>query len=504
MGHMLRCLALWTLVCLMPAQAQVIWPTRGWQSSPPEEQGMDSAALQSLVEFGSSNHVDSLLVARNGKIVLEAYYAPFGPGTRHAINSATKGVVAGLAGIAIDKGMLRSVDTPLLDLLPGRTGSSPDPRKKAITLQHLLDMTSGLDWKEPLSDAVPETLIQMRRAPDWTQFILDRPMAQAPGAGFNYNSGNWNLVSAILARSAGMSTEDFGAEHLFKPLGIADWHWRKDPGGISGGGSGLYLQPRDMVKIAYLYLHHGQWEGRPVISRAWVEKVFRASVPMQMGPGADFRYGDGWWTIPGRKAYMAVGFHRQIILVLPESGVVAALTGRSHYSIEQMLDLVAASVKSVQPLPANPVAAQALAARVEAAGREKPDVPAPPPPMARSVFGKTWKLAPNDLGIKEFTLRLGGEPTYEIVSHVARGSAVTRTLVYRLGLEGRYVRTDRPEGAVLSKASWVNDNSLLVEARMMEEGETATYLLRFDGNKVAVDYRHTTGFRARFSGEVGN
>ncbi len=120
--------------------------------------------------------LDSLLVVRHGRIVVEAYYAPFRPGLRHAVNSVTKAVVGTLAGIAIEDGRLR-LDDPVFD-------GATDTQRGAVTVAHLLDMTSGIDWTEPLNDrGKPVSLIEMERARDWAAYVRGRPMAQAPGAG---------------------------------------------------------------------------------------------------------------------------------------------------------------------------------------------------------------------------------------------------------------------------------------------------------------------------------
>jgi CubicO group peptidase (beta-lactamase class C family) len=322
-------IAAWMVLAAATLQAQPAWPTKDWETATPEAEGVDSHALAGLVTFGTANQMDSLLVARHGRIVLESYWGPFEPGRLHTINSATKSVLSALVGIAIEQGALPAADTPVLALTPGRKAANVDPRKQALQLRHLLDMTSGLDWIEPLADAVPETALQMYRSRDWTQFVLDRPMAHAPGEVFNYSSGNSQLLCAILGQAVGMRAEAFAAKNLLQPLGITQWRWRQDPGGNSTGGFGLYLQPRDMAKFGLLYLRHGQWEGRQLVPRAWVERTFQAGVPMNLGSGTDFRYGNGWWALPARKAFMAVGFHRQLIVLLPDADVVAVTTARS-------------------------------------------------------------------------------------------------------------------------------------------------------------------------------
>jgi CubicO group peptidase (beta-lactamase class C family) len=122
------------------------WPTAGWRVSTPEEQGMDSAALADLVDFGASRGLNSLLVVRHGMIVVEAFYAPFRAGLKHRTRSVTKSVTGTLVGIAVKEGRLDSLDRPVVEFFPDRQIANLDERKRALTIRHLLDMTSGLDW----------------------------------------------------------------------------------------------------------------------------------------------------------------------------------------------------------------------------------------------------------------------------------------------------------------------------------------------------------------------
>jgi CubicO group peptidase (beta-lactamase class C family) len=215
--------------------APVLARAEGWQTSSAEAQGMSSRELAGLVEFGITNGMDSVLIVRHGSIVAEAYYAPFAPGMKHRINSATKSVIGSLVSIALRDGLLTSVDQPVLGFFPGRSFANIDERKKALRLRHLLDMTSGLKWDEPLSNASLESFVQMERSRDWVQFILDRPMVREPGAAFDYNSGGPHVLSAILSKVTGRSALDYAREKLFGPLGIEDVHWRHDPQVPQGG-----------------------------------------------------------------------------------------------------------------------------------------------------------------------------------------------------------------------------------------------------------------------------
>ena len=267
---------------VLPAAAQEKpqpWPTKEWATSSPEEQGMSSERLARLVEFGGLNNMDSLLVTRHGRIVLEATYAPFRAGLKHRINSATKSVVSTLVAMAMRDGRLDSTDRRLMEFFADRTIANLDDAKKAITIRHLLDMTSGLEWSEGLDGF--RSFLAMERSPDWQQFVLDQPMSEAPGTRFYYDSGNSHLLSAILTKVTGKSALDYAREVLFGPLGIEDVMWRGDPQGISGGGAGLYMHPRDMAKIGYLYLRGGVWEGKQILPASWIEGVRKADVDMR-------------------------------------------------------------------------------------------------------------------------------------------------------------------------------------------------------------------------------
>ena len=124
-------------------------------------------------------------------------------------------------GIAVDEGCIDGVDHLALDFFSDRTVANSDPRKEAMTLEHLLTMTSGLDWRRSwLRDS--DSTAQMEQCQEWVQFVLDRPMAEEPGAVLKYNNGGSHLLSAIVQETIGMSTLTFAQTHLFEPIGISD------------------------------------------------------------------------------------------------------------------------------------------------------------------------------------------------------------------------------------------------------------------------------------------
>lgn len=497
-------------------QAEVPFPTRGWTTSTPEEQGMSSETLARLVEFGLFNNMDSLLITRRGEIVLETTYAPFRAGLKHRINSSTKAVIGTLIAIALKEGLLDSTDRRVVDFFSDRTIANIDDAKKAITVRHLLDMTSGLDWDEGVNGGIA-SFLAMERSADWAQFILDRPMKTKPGSVFYYDSGNSHLLSAILTKLTGKSAFDYAKEKLFGPLGIEDVYWRHDPQGISGGGAGLYMLPRDMAKFGYLYLRNGAWEGRQIVPTAWIDGVRGASVDMRESWSANLRYGSQFWVIPGRDTFMSVGYDRQLVIVMPELDIVVATTGsarflpfggtpsRPRYGMETLVGHVAAAVKSEGAIAANPAGAADLAKGLADAVREKPaPVGSPAPALAKTISGKVWRFPDNPMNIKSVTYDLAGsEPSYSYEPwRLPPGITATR-LGGPIGFDGHYRVGGRMfYGPSACRGAWQDDGKTLVfETQTLGNDDVARATHVFTERTVEITIEGAVGYTLKLRGE---
>jgi CubicO group peptidase (beta-lactamase class C family) len=519
-------LAASALLATLPASAQQQgqpWPTRGWATSSPEEQGMSSERLARLVEFGTLNDFDSVLVTRHGRIVLEATWAPFQAGLRHNIYSSTKAVVSTLVGMAVGDGLLDSIDRKMVDLLADRTIANLDDAKKAITVRHLLDMTSGLGWDEGLTDTY-ESVMAMIRSPDWQQFVLDQPMATAPGARFYYSSGSSHLLSAIVSKVTGKSALDYGRARLFGPLGIDDVLWRPDPQGVTMGGFGLYLQPRDMAKIGYLWLRGGQWEGKQVLPAAWIEDVRRADIEMHERWSGDLRYGRQFWVLPKRDAFMSVGRNRQFIVVMPGLDIVAVMTGsarftggtgdrggmisRPRYGFDAVAGYLAAAAVSEGAIAVNQAATAALAEQVKAVAVEQPAPPGPaaPPAIVKAVSGKTWRFPPgNPLRVGSFTLTLDGpQPSFEYEFDTSQPFTFPGKFGGPIGFDGRYAIGGRlPNGPSAARGTWSADGaSLMIEVQQPGSDDVRRVTCVFGDRTVEMSVETADGFRAKAQGRA--
>jgi len=271
----------------------------------------------------------SLLVSRGGELVFERYYN----GTRRDrpanIKSASKSVISALVGIAIDRGLIPGVDTPIVTYFP-ELAQDRDPRKRAITVEHLLTMRPGL---EGTSNRNYGAWVTSRH---WVRHALARPMFAAPGEEMEYSTGNTHLLSAVLTKAAGKSTWQFANEALARPLGFTLAPWPRDPQGIYFGGNDMLMTPRQMLAFGELYLTRG----RNIIPAAWVERSCdgrertrrfgdSAFDPLRgVDPLRDRRYGYLWWVheIRGYETCFAWGYGGQYIFVVPELDLVMVTT----------------------------------------------------------------------------------------------------------------------------------------------------------------------------------
>ena len=506
-----------------------IWPTKEWQTSSPEEQGMDSKELAELVDFGArrilaapgvtlSSMLHSLLVVRHGKIVVEAYYAPYAVGIPHTMNSVTKAIISTLTAIAFKDGLLDSPNHRLLDFFDRRSIANVDDKKEAITVQNLLDMTSGLEWTEPL-DGRPDSLFEWERSPDWVKFILDRPMSRAPGDAFSYNSGNAHLLSAIITKLTGMAALDYAKAKLFAPLGINGLYWRQDPQGISIGGLGLYLHPRDMAKIGYLYLRNGEWEGKQLLPSAWIDKVTNATVNPHAPGDPELRYGNLFWALPQKHVYMANGYHSQLIMVFPDLDVVAVTTSRDFCPLSKLVDSISASVKSATALPPDGASATLLTNKILDVSTEKPTGVSAIPGIAAVISGKVYRFHPNALNLKSLSLILtDAKPRIDMETDGGELAVVGEPLFLRryrdeinprprfsgpIGLDGLYRNGELTEvGVNAAKGTWQNEHTFVIDRLILGQGQPAErWTLTFDGQKLHVR-AELEGFEISVDGET--
>lgn len=314
--------------------------TDGWKTGNLIELGLDSSRVYALFDQLSQNDHDmhSVLVVKNGTLLLEEYFGSFSAADPHDLRSATKSIISLLMGIAIDKGMVEDIDDPIFKYLPGNPGKNEDPRKAKITIRHLLTMSAGLDCDDWNSQSKGQE-DKVYRKRDWIQYTLDLPMVNDPGAVSTYCSMGVVLAAEIIAQASGIGIDEFADRYLFRPLGIDQVAWGHTSNReVISSGKRLYMRPRDMAKIGQLVLDNGEWQGRQLVSKAWLEST--TTKQTKLG-GVD--YGFLWWQIPIRSggdaivSKTATGNGGQYIMVFDDADLVVVFTGGAYNSAEDKL-----------------------------------------------------------------------------------------------------------------------------------------------------------------------
>lgn len=480
------------------------WPTQQWATSTPEEQGMDSGALARLVNYGATRSFDSLLIARHGRIVLDAYYAPYSPQIPHLINSATKAVTGTLVAMLLKDGLLDSLDHRMLDFFGDRSIANVDDRKRAITIQTMLDMTSGMAWTEGVEGGRPDSLIEWEHSPDAIQFILDRPMVRTPGELFYYNTGNAQLLAAIINKLAGVSARDYAVSRLFRPLGIAAPYWHSIGPGLTQGGGGLLLAPRDAARIGYLYLRDGEWDGQRLLPTGWVDRIRRATTGMHASFDPTLRYANFFWVMPQRQVVMAVGDRCQLIMVFPALDIVTVVTARDYCSFGRIADDIAGAVKSDATLSMNSASGNQLAGALREIATEKPSAVGATPATAAAISGKTWRFPANALRVRTLVLDLTGRPAhYELEMTTPDPASPTIKLAGPIGLDGLYrLGAPTPLGVVALKGTWQDDHTFAIDLRMVGGDTDRKWLLSFDSAKARLQGKDRFGVDVQVDGDA--
>lgn len=338
-----------------------------WEIATPQSQGMNADSLKQFDEQlagGKYGYADGMVVIRNGKLIYQKTYAhdydkiygdkagkkdglnqhSFGSaynyyndwwhpfyrrGELHTLQSVTKTITSVIIGVAVTRKEFPDISTPVLSFFDTSQVKNIDDRKRRLTIRHLLTMTGGFEWNEYISYSDPRNdCIAMEASFDWIQYAIDKPMSHEPGQYFNYNSGGSQLLSYIFLKATGKDIEEYAAQYLFTPLGILNYFWKRTPAGLADTEGGLYLKATDLAKIFYLFLRNGNWNGKQLINREWVQ----ASVTPAISVGGNTSYGYKWWLYqyssnPSKYAWNGNGFGGQYPVVIPEYNIVAVFNG---------------------------------------------------------------------------------------------------------------------------------------------------------------------------------
>jgi CubicO group peptidase (beta-lactamase class C family) len=343
------------------------FPTDGWRECRPEAVGMNSEKLAQAIEYAATPafKTDGVAVIRKGHIVAEAYLGGFKQNSVHVSHSMAKSFTSTLIGIAIDKGLIESVDEKLCRFYPEWDCEDTKDLRSKITIRHAMTLTTGLEWYEDWSRWDPSTndALKMGASGRFVTYMAERKGLYEPGQRFVYSTGDPMLLTKVIQEAAGMSAFDFADDNLFGPLNIIKVRWDRDMDGYTATAWGLYTTVRDFAKLGYLFLNKGNWDGRQVVSEAWVEQSTRTDRSVRMWEA----YGYLWHVnLPYRlsqqfhkspvsrdalpaDSYMAEGVLGQTIVIIPSKDLVAVRvaneTGGGHMDLVKYLTMVIEAVE---------------------------------------------------------------------------------------------------------------------------------------------------------------
>lgn len=288
--------------------------------------------------------VNSVLWYRRGEVVLERYYNGFSRESRNVMRSVVKSILAVTVGICLEQGLIESLDTPVYRYLP-EFDEGLSPMHRAITIRHLLTMTSGIYWVGGVHYHCPQLAV-LHRTADWVGHIAETAVRDVPGTRYNYKEYDVILLTAVLQKAVGRDYFDFLEETLYQPLGIHSGRWWKSRGGIyysvgyGGAGNGgkeelpSNLTAREMLHIGQLFLENGSFGGRKILSEEYVKQALQ---PSPCNP----QYGFLWWL--GEDWYGCKGFGGQNITVIPETEeifVIQATPTARGMKYEDIIELI--------------------------------------------------------------------------------------------------------------------------------------------------------------------
>jgi hypothetical protein len=324
----------------------------------------------------------------------------------------------------------------------------------------------------------------MEQTSGWVQYMLDLPVDTPPGKAFGYCDGNPHLLSAIIEKTAGMNTREFANQELFDPLGIprvATLDWWADPQGFSNGGYGLFLRPVDMAKLAFLYLHNGEWDGQQILPAHWAADSTTEYVQKPEGPG----YGYLWTVYPEDGRYSALGFAGQQIHVYPAKNLIVVVTAELETfmeapEVERMLnEYILPAIKSDTALADNPDGVARIQAAVELVANPVQPVP-PLPAIAEQISGKLYTLEENPNGWKSIML------FFEPGSSTAKGTMNGSEVFDEIGLDNIYRRATLPTDYYFMRGRWTDDRTFMFEWTPQGNTGTAFLELEYSGDNLEI------------------
>lgn len=287
----------------------------GLEFTTPEQEGVDSRLIMNFLceAAKSGQELHGIVMLRHGRVIFEAYNAPYRADIPHIMHSFTKCLTNTAVGLAFSRGLLK-LDDPILKYLPEYAEGAGEYLRRC-TIRNMITMRNGQErsiggneWR-PLKTS-------------WEKAYFQVPFVSEPGETYMYSSGNSYILSDIVQRLTGKTARQYVYENVTSKMGIRDFDWMLSPEGICSGGNGISLTPREMAKIGQLYLNHGNWKGEQLLSEEWVDYAMGYKDPIPPVNGVQYNF---HWNHQG-DIWAAQGMFGQTCAQIPALDMVVAFT----------------------------------------------------------------------------------------------------------------------------------------------------------------------------------
>ena len=449
-----------------------------WKTSTPEEQGLKSSPLVNMLKDIQHHElrIRSVIIIRNGNLVLECYIHPYDSSFSHDVKSVSKSIISALTGIALRENIIENLDQNVYDFFPEYSTTT----RRDIRLRHLLMMASGLALDE--NGPIMGKILSQNNLIGAT---LSQPVTEKAGERFNYCTLNTHVISGVFTKASGIGLLQLGKQYLFEPLGINNIYWQKDAQGYYFGGDKLWLTPRDMAKFGYLFLNDGKWQDKQIIPEEWVIESIRNKYTDFNDSGYS-GYGYGWW-LNKDDSYCARGFGGQIISVHRQSNMVIVFTGADNYQWQELLSkYILPAVSDAYPLPPDVTSQKRLNKIIRELKNPEPQLPGPLPEIAQKISGKKYILKKNDLNFADIMLRFDQDDYCRLFINYDQHNldlAVGLHNIYRISKDMKW--GIKPDSNILAlRGKWISENRFYIDFQEVGEPFYFEIELNFDKNVI--------------------
>ncbi|MEG1538927.1 MAG: serine hydrolase [Muribaculaceae bacterium] len=466
--------------------------------STPEREGVKSSTISKMLDVLSgipNTEIHHVMVVRHGKVIAEYHPAPYKPEYRHTLYSCSKTFVSMAVGIAIGENKLKLTDR-VASFFPEQLPDTISQNLSEMTVRNLLTMTSGIvpDWNMRNYES------------NWIKSYLAKPVICKPGSDYKYDSMCTFMLSAILQRVTGMKMLDYLKIKFFTPMNITDVGWEESPDGINTGGWGLHLQSESLAKLGILILNKGEWNGKQLVPKRWIEDASSKQVDNTYGvknakiTDSNQGYGYQMWCCKYPGAIRADGAYGQFVVMVPDKDIVVVINGNcignSDDELNAVWDVLMPGVDEKQYQAGGKeyklLLKQCANARLETPKGKKSTS------LSKSILGKTITLQKNKHNISNLSITQNGDiyaltveqndgENYVIPFDYKKWSYAISSVnpPYSVSAMARFKGITDPY-IVAGAYAWSSDSTLLLTAHYPNWISSRTFLLNFQKEEVKI------------------